>query len=174
MNLDFDPKEYNFDSGVEELNNFFYKQAYQFIKEDYCQVYYTIEHERSDLISFVALAAGRIEFKNSLNLEVKIPFVPGVLVGRLATDKKYHRMGYGEDILKYSIKKSLDIAKKIGCRYLIVDAIADLNAINFYEKHEFKYLNGRDGIKFRRALEKGYEPKDRTIKMYFDLHLVKI
>ena len=90
---------------------------------------------------FISLAAGRIEFKKSLDLEVNIPYIPGILVGQLATDKRYHRMGFGEDILKYSINRARDIANKIGCRYQIVDAIDDLKAVNFYETYKFKYLN---------------------------------
>jgi predicted GNAT family N-acyltransferase len=68
--------------------------------------------------------------------------LPATLLGRLAVDKHYTRMGKGEELLlealRFSYEKSIE---SIGSMVVVVDPI-DQVAASFYSKYGFVHLPG--------------------------------
>jgi hypothetical protein len=72
---------------------------------------------------------------------------------RLGVDETAKGLRIGTTILNY-IKSMFVINNKTGCRFLTVDAY--LNAVPFYEKNGFRFMNAEDN-----------DPHTRL--MYYDL-----
>ena len=62
------------------------------------------------------------------------------------------------------------ISKDVGCRTLIVDAVANLNIINFYRKLNFKFVKKSVGVKILKDLREISSSEYKTVKMFFDLN----
>ena len=81
---------------------------------------------------------------------------PAVKLGRLAVDEKSARLGFGKFLLYYIKETYANNLQQAGCRFITVDAYA--NVTDFYERNGFKFLTTED--------------KDNpTRAMYFDLKL---
>jgi len=173
IHSNFSIDKVNFNSGIANLDNFFFKESLDFIKEGYSQIYLLKERESNNIIGYFAISCGLIEFRKEIGIEKKFDYIPCLLIGRLAVDKKCQGKGYGKDLLKKAIKLSLLISNKVGCRLVIVDARSDLYALNFYKKMKFKYLKKLAAEKIEGALQKNFKPSKSTVKMYFDLHQIK-
>jgi len=143
-----------------------------YIREGYSQVYLLRESGKKIIIGFFAISCGYLDFRKSLRVK-KIRFIPSVLIGKLAIDMNYQNQGYGSDIVKKAITICLRVGEKVGCRMVIVDARTDLRTLHFYRRLRFKYLIKNVGEKIERALLRKQEPSEPTIKMYFDLNLIR-
>jgi len=84
---------------------------------------------------------------------------PAAKIGRFAVNAKYAGGGLGTEILDY-IKISFTTKNKTGCRFIIVDAINNGKATNFYLKNGFVFMGEKD-------------KDEKTRIMLFDLKLVK-
>ena len=62
--------------------------------------------------------------------------IPVVVMGRLAIDKRYHRMGLGSGLLKDAVLRTLNSAETLGITALLVHAISE-DAKNFYLANGF-------------------------------------
>ena len=78
---------------------------------------------------------------------------PAVKLCRLGVDETAKGLRIGTAILNF-IKSMFVINNKTGCRFLTVDAY--LNAVPFYEKNGFRFMNAEDN-----------DPHTRL--MYYDL-----
>lgn len=65
---------------------------------------------------------------------------PAVKLARLATDKRYQRMGIGTYMLFGAVGLAIDVASIAGCRYITVDSKQE--SVSFYVKHGFKVVKG--------------------------------
>lgn len=81
--------------------------------------------------------------------------MPAVKIGRLGVQKGMRRSGVGSRIMDY-LKIWFTEGNKTGCRFLVVDAYNNPEAINFYRKNGFNFLTTKD-------------EKEETRVMYFDL-----
>jgi len=66
----------------------------------------------------------------------RYPMLPGVLIGRLAVDKKYRGQGLGLYLLMSALERSLAVSAQIGIVAVIVDAKNE-SAISFYKQYGF-------------------------------------
>ena len=66
------------------------------------------------------------------------PYLPAILIGRFAIDKKYQRLGYGEFLLMDALNRSLK--SEIAAFAILVEA-KNVKAINFYKKYGFIQFN---------------------------------
>ncbi len=173
INVNFPIAEASFDSGNPELNDFFYNDAIDYLKESYDQIYFIKENNNSIIIiGYIAISCGVVEFSEEMAIKKKLQSIPGLLVGRLAVDRKFHRQGFGLDLIKKAVNVAKKISIDVGCRFLIVDAKTNLKSINFYLKYKFKFTKPILGEKILEELKNGAKPKKRTIKMFFDLHQI--
>ena len=100
--------------------------------------------------TFVLCAAGRVIGYYSLAASSLLPAaatgrvrrnmpdpIPVILLGRLALDAAWTGRGFGADLLRDAILRSLAAGTVLGARAIMVHAIS-AEAKAFYEKHGFK------------------------------------
>jgi len=174
IDLKFNLENYDFDSGNNELNEFLFKESKSFLKEDYCQIYILKEENNSNIIGYISISCCHVEFhKDFIDTDIKIRYIPSLLIGKLAIDKKFRRQYYGTDLLKYATHIGLEISQQVGCRLLIVDVLTNTQSINFYKKFKFDYVFESIGKSVEDILKKNQKCERDTIKMYFDLSSIK-
>ncbi len=88
--------------------------------------------------------------------------MPAVKIGRLGIHVDHQRKGLGTLVLDY-VKAWFTKGNKTGCRFIIVDAYNNPDAIAFYRRNGFAFLTSDD--KDPAAITK----PSRTRIMYFDL-----
>lgn len=158
-----------FDCGDEDLNEFFAKDSKEGTNK-LVSVTYIFETETGEVVSYFCLSndavrkedTSKSRFKKLLSLlprEKRYSSMPAVKIGRLATNKKFQCSGAGTKTLDY-IKMWFTEGNKTGCRFIIVDAINNPKALNFYQKNGFDFLD------FHQGEEKN---NGHTRLMFFDL-----
>ena len=135
-------KRNEFSCGHKTLDNYLQRNATKDVKAGSCTCFVNID-DQEKVIGYYTLSADNIsiedapdEFKKS----VKYPYVPVILLGRLAIDQKHKGKGYGKLLLIDSLQRSLNVAKnQVGSVAVIVDPIDDAS-IAFYSKYGFTML----------------------------------
>ncbi|MDO5770969.1 MAG: GNAT family N-acetyltransferase [Bacteroidales bacterium] len=141
-----------FKCSEQELNGFLFEDAKRFQTELMAVTYIFEDIEADVTAAYYSLLADKISFNpeekrmwNRINR--KIPnskrrrTYPAVKIGRLAVDERYASCGLGTDIIT-QIKYALTETRRIGCRFLTVDALS--SAIPFYEKNGFLFFSESD------------------------------
>lgn len=154
----------SFKCADDDLNNFLFDDAKHFQKE-LMAVTYLLEYvEQNKTVAYFSLLADKITFNpdekgiwNNLNRNIPNPkrrrSYPAVKVGRLAVSEEYSGQGLGTFILD-NIKYVFSNVKRIGCRFITVDALS--TSVPFYEQNGFRFITESD-------------KEDKTRLMFFDL-----
>ena len=168
-------EEYEFDCEIEELNQFFYHQAKEYINYGYTQMYIFEDARKLILIGYFAVCCCNVQVKEKelVSVEKIARFVPGILIGKLAIDKKYQNQKLGKDLIKKAIIIAVEISKIVGCRCVFVDALVNKRSINFYQNIGFDFVNDSLGIQIYKNLEENIKIERETIKMFLDLSKFK-
>jgi len=74
--------------------------------------------------------------------------VPCLLLGQLATDRQWAGQGIGTGLLKHALERSVEAARLIGGRALVVNAV-DEDAAQFWRRRGFVPSNDDPMILFR-------------------------
>jgi GNAT superfamily N-acetyltransferase len=162
--LEFDTQIKPFKSEDDELNDFLFKDAKDYLVSRLA-VTYLIETE-TETIAYFCLSNDNVlrDFDSQTTwrkLSKQIPNAkrrksyPAVKIGRLAVTEKYAGNGFGRMMLNIAQKMYEENNQKSGCRFITVDAYQ--NAIDFYIRNKFEFLTTTDEKKPTRA-------------MYFDLN----
>jgi GNAT superfamily N-acetyltransferase len=162
--LDLDSKIKPFDCGDSDLNEFFQKDALNYLRQ-LLAVTYVFENKQQT-VAFFSLLNDRISGEDSeksvfRKLRKEIPHkkhfrsYPAVKVGRFGVDQKYHNQRVGTEVMDF-VKAFFTLKNKTGCRFITIDAYNYPRTINFYIKNGFSFLTSQD-------------EKDDTRSMYFDL-----
>ncbi len=133
-----------FNCGVILLDNYLHKQANQDIKRKLAACFVLADNDKS-VKGYYTLSNTSIE--RTLLPETiikKLPptylHLPATLLGRLAVGSEFKGQKLGAFLLVDALKRSYDTSiKSIGSMAVIVDPI-DLNAIQFYKKYGFIFL----------------------------------
>ncbi len=130
-----------FSCGKNMLDDYLHKQAGQDIKRKLCAVFVLL-HEKTTIKGYYSLSNNSIP-RESVPTEImnKMPKsytnLPTTLLGRLAIDKNFMRLGLGELLLLDALKRSLDVTtNSIGSIAVVVDPL-DKEATDFYFKYGF-------------------------------------
>ena len=155
-----------FDCSDEDLNDFILNEACLYRNALLSVTYVVEDKETHDVLAYFSLANDKIsisdfESKTEFNRFRKHKFVnekrlrsyPEIKIGRLAISRKAQHQSIGTYLLEF-IEDYFIIDNKSGCRFVTVDAY--VNAIPFYIKNNYQFLNNDDEDK-------------RTRVMYFDL-----
>lgn len=147
-----------------DLNDFLFDDAKHFQKE-LMAVTYLLEYiAQNKTASYFSLLADKITFNpdekgmwNKLNRNIpnskRRRSYPAVKIGRLAVSEEFGGNGLGTFILD-NIKYAFANVKRLGCRFITVDALS--TAVAFYEKNGFQFFTEQD-------------KDDYTRLMFFDL-----
>ena len=138
----------------------------------------------AEIVSILTLSNDAIRIKRLLpedkeqidyiteNGEKNLRRFPGVLIGRLGTNKNISGKGYGSAVIDFIKAWFRSEENKTGCRFIIVDAHNNPATLHFYEKNGFRYLYTSEmneaksmGLNVKRS---GTLPL-HTRLMYFDL-----
>ena len=132
----------SFDCGVEALNGFLKKHAFQNQKNHINNTFIAIDDdlkssEKKEVLGFYTLSTGQIDV-DSLPKKMKHPKYPVSIarLARLATDLKYQQQGIGGFLLYDALQKIKIASNLMGIFAVVVDAKNDL-AKSFYERYGF-------------------------------------
>lgn len=153
-----------FQCAEEDLNCFLFDDAKYFQKELMAVTYLIEDHASNLTVAYFSLLADKITFNpeekstwNKLNRNIpnqkRRKSYPALKIGRLAVDEQFAGQGVGTFVLD-SVKYAFTSVKRLGCRFLTVDALSFATA--FYERNGFQFFTEKD---------KG----DTTRLMFFDL-----
>jgi predicted GNAT family N-acyltransferase len=135
-------KREGFDCGHASLNNYILYNVTKDVKAGACPCF-VIVNEDQQVLAYYTLSTESIpkeEAPEDYQRKIKYPYVPVILLGRLAVDKNVRGQGYGKLMLVDALKKSHEVARnKVGAVALIVDPIDEM-AIAFYSKYGFALL----------------------------------
>lgn len=155
-----------FDCYDEDLNDFILNEA-NLYRNALLSVTYVVEDKTTnEVLAYFSLANDKISIsdfdsKTEFNKFRKHRFVnekrlrsyPAIKIGRLAIARSAQHQSIGTYLLEF-IEDYFVVDNKSGCRFVTVDAYID--AIPFYIKNNYQFLNNEDEDK-------------RTRLMYFDL-----
>ena len=156
-----------FDCGDADLNDFILNRAAMFQKYLLSVSYAYANPETGCILAYCSLANDKVaitDFKDKTEFnrfrkkqgfpnEKRLKSYPAVKLCRLGVDSSAKGQQIGTTVLDY-IKSMFVIENKTGCRFLTVDAYLD--AVPFYVKNEFQFMNAEDN-----------DPHTRL--MYYDL-----
>jgi ribosomal protein S18 acetylase RimI-like enzyme len=138
----------NFDSGEPTLNRYLTDYASQDLKRYLASVFLGIDNSTRKVIGYYTLSSSRIDISELDNEYTKklpnYPYLPSILIGRLAIDKDYQRQKLGEYLLLDALNKSFK--SEIAAFAVIVEA-KNTRAANFYKSFGFReFLDNPDKL----------------------------
>lgn len=132
--------KHEFNCGIDPLNQYLKTQASQDVKKNVAVTYVLTTPTSEKVLGYYTLSSIGIlpgELPDELIRRLpRYPVLPGILLGRLATDNNRQRMGIGQYLLIDALKRSLQVSNQIGIVAVIVDAKDD-KAAKFYEHFGF-------------------------------------
>ena len=156
-----------FTCGDPDLDDFICNRASEFQKHLLSVSYACADADTGKMLAYCSLANDKVamgDFKDKTEFnrfrkkqgfpnEKRLKSYPAVKLCRLGVDESAKGNQIGTTVLNY-IKAMFVFDNKTGCRFLTVDAY--LNAVPFYEKNGFRFMNAEDD-----------DPHTRL--MYYDL-----
>ena len=124
---------------MEALNLYLQRMANQDQKQSLTKVYVLADGER--VIGYYSLSAHSVS-KDHLPEDRQFGGyheIPFLLLGRLAVDRHYQGLGYGDVLILHAFATTMEAAEKVGIMGMVVDA-KDENAASFYQGFGFKRL----------------------------------
>lgn len=174
-----------FSCGHEDLDDFF-RNDYKLYADKLLGKTYAFRRmdNPAEIVSVFTLSNDAIRIKQLLpedkeqigyvteNGEKNLRRFPGVLIGRLGTNKTVAGQGYGTAVMDFIKAWFRSDENKTGCRFIIVDAHNNPATLHYYEKNGFHYLYSKEvneaksmGLNIKRT---GTLPLNTRL-MYFDL-----
>ncbi|HEY0455887.1 MAG TPA: GNAT family N-acetyltransferase [Verrucomicrobiae bacterium] len=140
-----------FECGVQELDNYFRKQAGQDLRRNLSAPFVLIHKPTQAIAGFYTLSNTAIEAADlppDLARKLpKYPLVPGTLLRRLAVDRGHSGHGLGELLLLDALSRSLAVSREIASYALVVQTKNE-RAAGFYKKYGFIPFLNRPGALF--------------------------
>lgn len=130
-----------FDCGQSNLSDWLRKRAKKASENDTARTYVVCRGTKK-VVAYYSLAAGAVahaEAPGALRRNAPDP-IPVIVLARLAVDKTEAGQGIGTSLLSEACKRSVQAAKIIGARALIVHAIND-EVIAFYQSVGFQQIS---------------------------------
>lgn len=131
----------DFDCGNTELNDFLNTdEVANYEREKFGKTHLVYWQTEGSLVGYFTISneSLRTEYFHSVKSftipsEIRLKTVPGILIGRLATDLRFQRRGVGASILRYIA--GLALASPAAARCLFLEAYPE--SIEFYQKFDF-------------------------------------
>ncbi len=148
----------SFETDEIELKKFLIEDALNNQDRAISDTYLWFYNPKNELAGYMTLLSDAVRVHGTslgqsfLDKGVAYKTLPALKIGRICVDKKYLRKGVGTEMLAFAARTVLEINRKVGCRFVVVDAKQD--ARHFYSKLNFQILKDR---------EKG------TVPMFFDM-----
>lgn len=131
----------SFVSGDADLDRFFRKYAGQNQFRLHIGTTY-VAISGQGLLGFITVAATSMTIDNlPTRVRKRLPHypLPALRIARLAVAQSARRQGIGEVLLRFALRLAREMAERMGCVGVVVDAKAD--AVDFYERYGFESLD---------------------------------
>lgn len=129
-----------FDCGNRELNEYIKAYAGQDSRRNLSRVYVAVPVEDpTTIIGYYTLSASSALFSSfPPELGDRLPKypIPIALIGRLAVDQNYQKLGLGQQLVLHALKMTLKVNISLAIHALVVEA-KDNAAKRFYQKFDF-------------------------------------
>ncbi len=173
--------------GEDDLDEFFSKDCLVNQSRLLGKTYlFCLKEQPDTIVTAFSLSNDSIRLTNRFTDEYKEQFLddtdlhdkslkrfPAVLIGRLGTNKDFAGKGYGTAIMDF-IKVLFRTNNRTGCRFLIVDALNQLETLHYYEKNCFRYLIADERLEAKyMGIGVGRLPLNTRL-MYFDLLKIRV
>ena len=135
----------SFQSGNEHLDRFFRRHAAKNQFAEYIGTTY-VAVEAEEILGYATVAPASIgadDFPSTRARKLPKYPLPALRLGRLAVAKASQKQGVGTLLLRYVFTLALEMAGKLGCTGVLVDAKAE--AVAYYEKFGFEHLASIQG-----------------------------
>ena len=117
---------------------------------------WTWTYDKNILIGFITLAMFSINKKTYRFGADKYPhrMVPSLLIGQLATHKRYECCGLGREMVHFAMRRARDASQTVGCRCIALHPLP--NTVSWYQtKTSFRLIkNGKQCIMYFDMLQK--------------------
>lgn len=130
----------DFSCGEPALDKYLRERASQDQRRRVSRVFVAEGESRKQVIGFYTLSAGSVEARSFPSpLSAKLPKypIPVALIGRLAVDRRFQRIGLGGYLLADAFERVLLASQSIAVFAVIVDAKDD-RAMAFYRRFGFE------------------------------------
>lgn len=128
----------SFRSGVLHLDNFIKVSAGQDNRKNLSVTYILSVEDK--IIGFYCISASNINLSSLPDEDAKKlsrhPYIPAILLGRLAVDCNFRGKGYGKILVADALKRCLTLSESLGSYAVIVDA-KDIQSEAFYQRFGF-------------------------------------
>lgn len=160
-------KTFEFDCGEPSLNDFLCSDEVNNYQEQLLGRTFLVFY-KGNIVAYYTISAGSLRKEtvagsksvgNILNIEE----IPSVIIGRLAVDRRYQRLGIGEYLVQKIIMESLS-RKDLAARLVLVQAKNE--AFDFYTECGFEFVK-----ETRRERNRFKTQGTRT--MFFDLKCLR-
>jgi hypothetical protein len=131
----------SFHCGSDALDTYIRTQASRDVAKKFCSLFAAVDREVPAIAGFYTLSMYSVNLSDvpsSIRKKIpKYPLVPAVLLGRLAVDCRYQKLGLGEDLLLDAMKRLIN--NDIAWWAMVVSAKEE--SLPFYLKYGFCSFN---------------------------------
>jgi len=129
-----------FSCGEPSLDAYLRTQATQDMRKRMAVCYALVERGKSHILGYYTLSTASVVLADlPPDLARKLPrypYVPALLLGRLAVDARFQGQGIGDVLLGDALSRTLAISDIVAINLVIVAALGE-RAAAFYERREF-------------------------------------
>jgi hypothetical protein len=131
----------SFDCGRESMNQWFRRHAWRNQQIDVSRTTVMCDAATGAIAGYVSLSMGQIEreFLPKASQRNRPPSIPIFLLGQLAVDTRFQKMGVARSLLFYALTTSVRIAKEVGCFGVLTHPL-DEDVRTFYNQFGFEDL----------------------------------
>ena len=148
----------SFKNQNEELRSFLIEDAMKNQELLISTTYLWFYTKTDQLVAYTTLLSDSLRVKETelekafIDKGILYKSLPALKIGRLCVDERFINRGIGTIIIEFSMSIGIEIGKKVGCRFVVLDSKKE--ALEFYERLGFQELR---------------DDKKETVPMYFDL-----
>src|SRR2546421_6638547 len=116
-----------FACGEPSLDDYIKTKASQDMRNRMAVCYTLVEQDKPDIIGYYTLSTASIALtdlpQELVKKYPKYPYVPAVLLGRLAVDRRFQGQGIGDVLLGDALLRALRLSDEVAINLVIVDAL---------------------------------------------------
>ena len=132
-----------FACGVDALDRYFRQQAGQETRRRAAAVYVLVDVAAAVVAGYYTLSSIGIE-SSELPDDVarrlpRYPVLPGMLIGRLAVDRRYQGQGFGGVLVRDAAGRAYELSASVGAALIVVDE-KDASVARFSAQYGFQPL----------------------------------
>jgi GNAT superfamily N-acetyltransferase len=128
----------DFSCGQKDLDEYILYQAVDQQLDGAAVVY--LAWLKNQIVGFLSLNMSNIESEHIAgeHRPAHTPYLyfPSLMIGRLATDKRFWRQGIGTLLCQFAISTAIKMRKSAGCQFVILNA--KKNSVQFYQRCSFQ------------------------------------